>query len=97
MPRAPVRDRAPAVLPEAVGNVSRKDSEGFMSFFWWKDDDGRDLQIYFSLCENGAWVGDEWDLIRFDYVDHYALFVPKMDVSEDVWDMLLQVLNLETT
>ena len=30
-------------------------------------------------------------------VDHYDLYVPKMDIGEEAWDMLLQVLNLETT
>lgn len=68
-----------------------------MAFFWWKDDDGRDLQIYFSLCENGAWVGEEKDFISFDYTDHYDIYISKTDVNEEVWNMLLQVLNLEAT
>jgi len=72
-----------------------------MTSFWWNIDD-ESVEIIFSLCRNGRWA--EWEGervgIRFDYLEYEDIGIgisDLEDLDEDVSDMLLQVLNLETT
>lgn len=72
-----------------------------MSSFWWTVD-GEPVEIVFSLVRNGRW--SEWEGRRvgifFDYLDYEGISIalPELeDLGEDVSQMLLQVLNLETT
>jgi len=77
-----------------------------MSSFSWIID-GEPVEIVFSLVRNGRWM--EWQGervgVRFDYLDYNndnlgsisISFSELEDLGEDVSQMLLQVLNLETT
>jgi hypothetical protein len=77
-----------------------------MSSFSWIID-GEPVEIVFSLVRNGRWM--EWQGervgVRFDYLDYnndnlgsIAIALSELeDLGEDVSQMLLQVLNLETT
>ena len=77
-----------------------------MSSFTWIID-GESVEIVFSLVRNGRWM--EWQGervgVRFDYLDYNndnlgsisISFSELEDLGEDVSQMLLQVLNLETT
>lgn len=72
-----------------------------MVSFWWNIND-QPVEIIFSLCRNGRW--SEWQGrrvgVRFDYLEHEGISIamPDLeDLGEDVSNMLLQVLNLETT
>ena len=72
-----------------------------MSSFTWIID-GTPVEIVFSLVRNGRWM--EWQDtrvgVRFDYLDYEGIAIGLSeleDLGEDVSQMLLQVLNLETT
>lgn len=67
-----------------------------MASFWWKQY-GEKIEIFFSECRNGRWRSEQKQCIKFDYLDYYDLFICSEDVEEDVWRMLLQVLDLDAT
>lgn len=69
-----------------------------MSSFWWNID-GEPVEIVFSLCKNGRWMSSGSGIF-FDYLEHEDIAIANSeleDLGEDVSQMLLQVLNLETT
>lgn len=72
-----------------------------MSSFWWNVE-GELIEIIFSLVRNGRWA--EWQGQRggifFDYLEYEDIpisFPELEDLGEETQQMLLQVLNLETT
>lgn len=72
-----------------------------MTSFWWNID-GEPVEIIFSLCRNGRWMESNGRRVGiwFDYLDHEGIDIGMTDLEDlgqDVQDMLLQVLNLEST
>ena len=77
-----------------------------MSSFWWAVDN-KPIEIIFSLCRNGRWMEYEGKRVgvRFHYLEHNDVdqwgidigLSELEDLGENVANMLLQVLNLETT
>jgi len=72
-----------------------------MKSFWWNIG-GEPVEIIFSLVRNGRWIESEGQRIGvfFDYLDYESIAIALFeleDLGEDVSQMLLQVLNLETT
>lgn len=77
-----------------------------MKSFWWNNY-GDMIEIIFSLCRNGRWVEYQGRrvAIRFDYLDYndddlgsVCIGLSELeDMGEEVAQMLLQVLDLETT
>ncbi len=67
------------------------------AYFWVKNIDDEDVQIYYSGLSNGKRPHEH--VITFDYepAEQYYLTVAQRDVDEEVWDMLLQVLDLEAS
>ena len=65
---------------------------------------GEWIEIVFSLIENAEWLDDDHDVVVFDYLDYSAVMVglDDLDIEEseydrDLWNMLLQVTNLDAT
>lgn len=74
-----------------------------MSYFF-LEADGERIQVFFSLIRNARWVGEDQEIISFDYLDHLDISVYKIDLDVDeseygreVWNMLLQVTNLDAS
>lgn len=75
------------------------------SFKW--EVDGEWIEIVFSLIRNGQWLDPEGEYrgaIMFDYLDHEAIVVSLNDLDvddneydRDLWNMLLQVTNLDAS
>lgn len=76
------------------------------SFKW--EVDGELIEIVFSLIRNGRWVDPDSegrrDMIAFDYLDYEDIYVTLADLDvddneydRDLWDMLLQVTNLDAS
>ena len=67
------------------------------AYFWVKNIDDENVQVYYSGMSNGKRPYE--NVITFDYepAEQYYLTVAQRDVDEEVWDMLLQVLDLEAS
>jgi hypothetical protein len=72
------------------------------SFTW--EVDGERVEIIFSLIRNARWLDDDHDAVCFDFRDHEDICVMAIDLDlenseygRDLWQMLLQVTNLDAT
>ena len=64
-----------------------------MAYFWMKNLDGERIQVFFKGITNAEL---KRNCLCFDYepADQYELMLYQGDVDEEVWDMLLQTLDL---
>lgn len=74
-----------------------------MRGFTWKYA-GENVDIIFSLIRNGRWLTDDHDAILFDYLDceEICVMLIDLDIEEseydrNLWNMLLQVTNLDAS
>lgn len=74
-----------------------------MSSFTWKID-GEWVEIIFSLIRNARWLDDDRDAMVFEYRDYPYVCVMAIDLDieeseygREVWNMLLQVTNLDAS
>lgn len=71
------------------------EQQSVMAYFWMKNLDGEDIQVFYKGITE-AKLSKSGNCLYFDYEpgDQYELMLFKGDVDEEVWDMLLQTLDL---